>query len=596
MALTRRPLAEVTQELVAAATGKTPADTVIKGGKVINVFTGEILNWDIAIKGDRIATVGEVSHTIGPSTNVIDATGYYLSPGFLDGHVHVESSMVTVTQFARAVLPLGTTGIFMDPHEIANVLGMEGVRLMVEEGLQLPLKVFATMPSCVPAAPAFEDAGAVFGPEEIAEAMKWPGICGLGEMMNFPGVLTGDPGVHGELKATLDAHKPITGHYSMPGDFQGVAAYTAAGIRSDHESVLKEDALNRLRLGMYTKMREGSAWHDVAATVKSLTETAIDSRRAVLVSDDVHPETLLSTGHLNHVVRRAISEGLNPIKAIQAVTINCAECFGMDQELGAIAPGRYADILFLKDLAKVEIEKVMVDGQIIAEKGGLLVDLPAVSYPEFVRSSVHLQEPINKAHFRITAPAGKNSVQIRVMEIIEASVLTKHLIAELPVVNGALEASVEQDLAKVAVIERHGNNKGIGLGFVKGFGFEGGAVASTVAHDSHNLLIVGMNDEDMALAGNTLAECGGGMVAVRDGKVLALLPLPIAGLMSDRPVEEVAAQLSKVHQTWRELGCNLVSPFMTMALLSLPVLPELRLTNRGIVDTVQFRFVDLISS
>ncbi|NLH27213.1 MAG: adenine deaminase, partial [Syntrophomonadaceae bacterium] len=369
MALTRRPLAEVTQELVAAATGKTPADTVIKGGKVINVFTGEILNWDIAIKGDRIATVGDVSHTIGPSTNVIDATGYYLSPGFLDGHVHVESSMVTVTQFARAVLPLGTTGIFMDPHEIANVLGMEGVRLMVEEGLQLPLKVFATMPSCVPAAPAFEDAGAVFGPEEIAEAMKWPGICGLGEMMNFPGVLTGDPGVHGELKATLDAHKPITGHYSMPGDFQGVAAYTAAGIRSDHESVLKEDALNRLRLGMYTKMREGSAWHDVAATVKSLTETAIDSRRAVLVSDDVHPETLLSTGHLNHVVRRAISEGLNPIKAIQAVTINCAECFGMDQELGAIAPGRYADILFLKDLAKVEIEKVMVDGQIIAEKG-----------------------------------------------------------------------------------------------------------------------------------------------------------------------------------------------------------------------------------
>jgi len=596
MALTRRPLAEVTQELVAAATGKTPADTVIKGGNVINVFTGEILNWDIAIKGDRIATVGDVSHTIGPSTKVIDATGYYLCPGFLDGHVHVESSMVTVTQFARAVLPLGTTGIFMDPHEIANVLGMEGVRLMVEEGLQLPLKVFATMPSCVPAAPGFEDAGAVFGPEEIAEAMKWPGICGLGEMMNFPGVLAGDPGVHGELKATLEAHKPITGHYSMPGEFQGVAAYTAAGIRSDHESVLKEDALNRLRLGMYTKMREGSAWHDVAATVKSITETGIDSRRAVLVSDDVHPETILTTGHLNHVVRRAISEGLNPIKAIQAVTINCAECFGMDQELGAIAPGRYADILFLKDLAKVEIEKVMVDGQIIAEKGRLLVDLPAVTYPEFARSSVHLQGPINKTHFRITAPAGRTSVRIRVMEIIEASVLTKHIITELPVVNGSLEASVEQDLAKVAVIERHGNNKGTGLGFVKGFGFKGGAVASTVAHDSHNLLIVGMNDEDMALAGNTLAECGGGMVAVRDGKVLALLPLPIAGLMSDRPVEEVAAQLSKVHQAWRELGCNLVSPFMTMALLSLPVLPELRLTNRGLVDTVQFRFVDLVTS
>ncbi len=596
MVLTRRPLAEVTQELAAAATGKIPADTVIRGGKVINVFTGEILNWDIAIKGDRIATVGDVNHTIGQSTQVIDATGHYLSPGFLDGHVHVESSMVTVTQFARAVLPLGTTGIFMDPHEIANVLGVEGVRLMVEEGLHLPLKVLATMPSCVPAAPGFEDAGAVFGPDEIAKAMNWPGICGLGEMMSFPGVLAGDPKVHGELKATLEAHKPITGHYSMPGEFQGLAAYTAAGIRSDHEAVLKEDALNRLRLGMYTKMREGSAWHDVAATVKSLTETGIDSRRAVLVSDDVHPETLLSIGHLNHVVRRAINEGLNPIKAIQAVTINCAECFGMDQELGAIAPGRFADILFLKDLAKVDIDKVMVDGHIIAQEGRLLVDLPAVEYPEFARNSVHLQQPLNSTHFRVTVPADRTSIQVRVMEIIEASVLTKHLTTELPVVNGVVEASVQHDLAKAAVVERHGNNKGIGFGFVKGFGFHSGAVASTVAHDSHNLLIVGMNDEDMALAGNTLAECGGGMVAVRDGKVLALLPLPIAGLMSDRLVEDVAAQLSKVHQAWEELGCNLVSPFMTMALLSLPVLPELRLTNRGLVDTVKFRFVDLFSS
>ncbi|HHW41300.1 MAG TPA: adenine deaminase [Syntrophomonadaceae bacterium] len=595
MAITRQPLAGVTRELVATATGKVPADTVIRGGKVVNVFTGEILLWDIAIKGDRISSVGEVNHTIGPSTRVIDATGYYLCPGFLDGHVHVESSMVTVTQFARAVLPLGTTGIFMDPHEIANVLGLEGVRLMVEEGLQLPLKVLATMPSCVPAAPGFEDAGAVFGPEEIATAMQWPGICGLGEMMNFPGVLAGDPAVHGELKATLEACKPITGHYSMPGDFQGVAAYAAAGIRSDHEAVLKEDALNRMRLGIYTKMREGSAWHDVAATVKSLTETGIDSRRAVLVSDDVHPETLLSTGHLNHVVRRAISEGLNPIRAIQAVTINTAECFKVDQDLGAIAPGRFADILFLKDLAKVDVDMVMVDGRIIASGGKLLVDLPAVTYPEFVRNSVHLREPLNPGHFRIAAPAGKTRARIRAMEVIEASVLTRHLTVELPAVDGKLEASVTRDLAKVAVVERHGKNGSIGLGFVKGFGLQGGAVASTVAHDSHNLLILGMNDEDMALAGNKLAECGGGMVAVRDGRVLALLPLPIAGLMSDRPVEEVAKLVAELRRAWEALGCRLVSPFMTMALLSLPVLPELRLTNRGLVDTVQFRFVDLLS-
>lgn len=596
MVLSRRPLTEVTQELVAAATGKIPADRVIRGGRVVNVFTGEILAWDIAIKGDRIATVGDVEHTIGSETEVIDADGYYLCPGFMDGHVHVESSMVTVTQFARAVLPGGTTTIFMDPHEIANVLGLEGVKLMVDEGLNLPLKVFATMPSCVPAAPGFEDAGANFGPEEIARAMTWPGICGLGEMMNFPGVLSGDEKVHGELKATMEARKPVTGHYSVPGDFKGLAAYAAAGIISCHESVLKEDALNRLRLGVYAKMREGSAWHDVKETVKSLSETRVDSRRAILVSDDCHPETLLTVGHLNHVVRRAIEEGLDPIRAIQAVTINTAECFGVAQDLGAIAPGRFADILFLKDLAGVEVEKVMADGRVVAAGKKLLLDLPDVTYPAEVRWSVHLKEPLKAEHFEITVSTGQDKIPVRVMEIVEASVVNLHKQVEMLVNNGRLKALPSGDLAKAAVIERHGGNGSMGLGFVRGFGFNGGAVASTVAHDSHNLLILGMNDDDMAVAGNTLAEYGGGMVVVRDGKVLALLPLPVAGLMSDRPVEEVAARVKEVHRAWEELGCRLVSPFMTMSLLSLPVLPELRLTNRGLVDTVQFKFVDLIRS
>ncbi|MTI84504.1 MAG: adenine deaminase [Firmicutes bacterium] len=597
MVLARNPLMEVTRDLVATATGKTPADKVIQNGKVVNVFTGEILNWDVAIKGDRIATVGDVSHTIGPDTEVIDAEGYYLCPGFMDGHVHVESSMVTVTQFARAVLPCGTTTIFMDPHEIANVLGMDGVKLMVEEGLNLPLKVFATMPSCVPAAPGFEDAGAVFGPEEIAEAMTWPGICGLGEMMNFPGVLAGDESVHGELKATMQAGKPITGHYSVPGDFQGLAAYGAAGIISCHESVLTQDALNRLRLGFYAKMREGSAWHDVKATVKSLTETSVDSRRAILVSDDCHPDTLLSSGHLNHVVQRAVNEGLDPIRAIQAVTINTAECFGVAQDLGAIAPGRFADILFLSDLAGVEVEKVMTDGQITADAGKMLADLPEVTYPTNVSSSVHLKEHLKADHFRIVAPTtGTGTARARVMEILEASVLNRHKTEELPVKDGGVEADSTHDIAKAAVVERHGGNGSIGLGLVQGFGLNGGAVASTIAHDSHNLLIVGMNDADMALAGNALAESGGGMVVVRDGKVLALLPLPIAGLMSDKSVEEVADRVKGVHDAWQELGCRLVSPFMTMSLLSLPVLPELRLTNRGLVDTLSFSFVDLVQS
>lgn len=588
-------LAAMTQELVAVATGRLPADVVIRGGKVINVFTGEILDWDIAIKNGRIAMVGDVSHCIGPETEVIEASGFYLAPGFLDGHLHVESSMVTVTQFARAVLPHGTTTIFMDPHEIANVLGLEGVKLMVEEGRNLPLRVYATMPSCVPAAPGLEDAGATFGPEEVAMAMQWENIIGLGEMMNFPGVLNGDEGVHGEIRVTLEAGKPVTGHYSLPDIEKGLPAYAAAGICCCHESTRAVDALARMRLGMYAMMREGSAWHDIHETVKSLTEHRIDARRAILVTDDTHPETLLSLGHLDHVVRRAINEGLNPVTAIQAVTLNTAECFGVAQDLGSIAPGRWADIVFLSDLASVKIEKVMVAGRIVAEKGKLTIELPSVDYPLQVKNSVRLKEPLKASHFQIPAPPGRDKVLVRVIRIIEASVLTRHTLVEMEAEDGYLKASPSRDIAKVAVVERHRATGTMALGFVQGFGLKAGAVASTVAHDSHNLLIIGVNEEDMALAGNTLATCGGGLVAVQDGQVLALLPLPVAGLMSDQPVEVVAGQVEEVLKAWRKLGCELVSPFMTMALLSLPVIPELRLTNRGLVDTLEFKFVPIVA-
>lgn len=590
----RRPLAELTAELAAAAQGKVKADTVIRGGKVVNVFTAEIQAADVAIRAGRVVLVGKAEHTIGPETKVIDASGYYLVPGLLDGHIHVESSMVSVTQFARAVLPSGTTTVFMDPHEIANVFGMRGIRLMVEEGKNLPLKVYATMPSCVPAAPGFEDAGAVIGPAEVAEAMTWDGIIGLGEMMNFPGVLAGDPNVHGELRATMAAGKVITGHYSIPETEVGLQAYAAAGIASCHESTRKEDALARLRLGMYAKMREGSAWHDIKATVKSVTEENIDTRRAVVVSDDTHPATLLKVGHLNHVIRRAIEEGVNPIRAIQMATLNTAECFGVSRDLGSIAPGRCADILFVPDLAEFRPEKVMVDGEIVAAGGKLLVDLPSYPYPEWATRSVHLGRELSAEDFFIPAQGAHGEARVRVIRVIEAKVGTLSEQATVPVRDGRLYAAPDRDVAKVACVERHGGPGNMGLGFVTGFGLTGGAVASTVAHDSHNLLIVGMSEADMALAGNTLAGYGGGMVVVREGRVLALLPLPIAGLMSPEPVEEVDAKVRELEEAWRALGCRLVSPFMTMALLSLPVLPELRITNRGLVDTLKFEFVEVL--
>lgn len=592
----RYQLSEVTEELVAVATGKKPAEVVLKGGKLINVNTAEVLpNTDVAISHGRIALVGDASHTIGPDTQVIDCQGLYISPGFMDGHIHVESSMVTVRQYARAVIPHGTTSIFMDPHEIANVLGMDGIRLMIEDSREVPLRVYTAMPSCVPAAPGFEDAGAVLGPKEIAEAMQWEEVVGLGEMMNFPGVLNGDANVHGELKATLEAQKTITGHYSMPETGSGLNAYIATGVRCDHESVRPEDALAKMRLGMYVQLREGSAWHDVKETVKSITENRVDTRYATLVSDDTHPNTLLELGHLDHVVKRAIEEGVNPITAIQMVTINVAQCFSMDKDLGSISPGRWADIVFISDLTKVKVEKVMINGQLVADGGKLLVDIPEARYPDFARQTMNLGRTLKPEDFAIpTANPEAKEATVRVMEIIEAKVGTWARQRVLPVKEGLVQNDLAQDVIKAAVIERHKATGTMGKAFVQGFQLKAGAVASTVAHDSHNLLIVGTNDADMALAGNKLAEVGGGMVAVKDGEVIALLPLPIAGLMSDQPVERVAVLVEKLDQAWKDLGCPLVSPFMTMALLALAVLPELRLTNRGLVDTVNFQIVDVI--
>ncbi|NLN07084.1 MAG: adenine deaminase [Firmicutes bacterium] len=575
--------------------GRQPAQLVVRNANLVNVHTCEIQpGTDIAVSEGRIALVGDAGHTIGPETTVVDAGGMYLVPGFLDGHIHVESSMVSVTEFARSVLPCGTTAIFMDPHEIANVLGLEGVRLMHEEGRIVPLRVFTTVPSCVPAAPGMEDAGAAIGPADVREALSWDGVVGLGEMMNYPGVITGDPSTHAIIKETLKAGKVVTGHFAMAAGGKELAAYRAAGCTSCHESVTKEDALAKLRSGMYTMLREGSAWHDIKATIRAITEEGIDSTYAILCSDDTHPETILQRGHLNHVIGRAIQEGMNPIRAVQMATINTARYFRCDHELGSIAPGKYADFSLLSDLAEVKVEKVFIAGQQVAAGGKLLVPLPKKTYPAFARQSVRLKRRLTEDDFAVPVPKTDSPVTVRVIEIKEAQVVTQEKLCKMIPHNGYLLQDTERDMAKIAVFERHKGTGSYAVGFVTGFGFTSGAVASTVAHDSHNLLVVGTNDQDMAFAGNVLADCGGGMVAVADGKVLALVELPLAGLMSYQPVEAVAKAVAGLADVWKTLGCTLVSPFMTMALLSLPVIPALRLTNRGLVDVNSFSFVDLI--
>ena len=588
----KTPLWECSQTLSAVAGGAAYADLVIKNAKLVNVCTREIQeNISVAIVCGRIALVGDAEHCIGPDTQVIDAQGQYLAPSFLDGHIHVESSMMGVGEYARSVVPHGTSGIYMDPHEIYNVLGMRGIKAMLEDAKRTPLKAMLTTPSCVPAVPGFEDTGSFVGPAEIEEIMKWDECVGLGEMMNFPGVLGSTDHAHGITGNTLKAGKIVTGHYSLPETGKGLNAYIAAGIRCCHESTREEDALAKMRLGMYAMLREGSAWHDLKEVSKAVKNHEVDSRFAVLISDDTHPHTLLAQGHLDHIVRRAVEEGIDAVTAIQMVTINCAQCFQMDHELGSITPGKCADMVLLNNLDDLQVTKVWIDGDLVAENGAMTKELAPYEYPEWATHSMHVGETITADTFKI--PASAEEVTVRAIEVIPAHVGSIERFITLKAQNGYLESDPAQDTLKTVVFERHHETGTKGIGFVKGFGIECGAMASTVAHDAHNLLVIGTNDEDMALAANTLIECGGGMVAVQNGKVLGVVPLPIAGLMNDKPAEEMSEMVEALEAAWAQIGCSMPSPFMTMALIPLACLPELRLTNRGLVDCRTFEFVPL---
>ena len=593
----RSKLWEITKELVATALGKIKADLVIKNGTLVNVYTGELVeNVNVAVKGDRIAHIGnKIDHVIGDHTEVIDAKGNYLVPGFLDGHVHIESSMLLPSEFAKAVLPHGTTAVFADPHEIANVLGLKGIKLMLEDSKDLPLKVYIAIPSCVPASfPEFETAGASIGPKEVEEVLQWENVVALAEMMNYPGVLMGDDKVHGEIQVTLKHGKVVEGHYADPELDEKLSAYIAAGITSCHESTRRIDALERARRGIWAMIREGSAWHDLEEVIKAVTERRIDTRRIILVTDDRHPEDILVEGHIDHVVRRAIQEGVDPITAIQMVTVNTAEHYKVDLDVGGIAPAKFADILIVEDLAKVKISTVIANGKVVAKDGKLVVDIKRKEVPEWATKTMNVKRKLTPEDFVIKAPIKEGTVKAHVVQVIEAKVTTKHLIEEIPVVNYELKPRIEDDIAKAAVIERHHASGDMGIGLVKGFGFKEGAIASTVAHDSHNLLVAGVDEEDMAFAANKLIDVGGGMIVVRNQEILGLVELPVAGLMSTEDVETVSEKVRKLAEGWRQIGRKMVSPFMTMALLSLSVLPELRITDQGIIDTLKFQKIPLI--
>uniref|UniRef100_UPI003F55E02F adenine deaminase n=1 Tax=Terribacillus aidingensis TaxID=586416 RepID=UPI003F55E02F len=593
----RTKLYEAAKRLGEVALGKRPADLIIRDGVLVNVFTGELLeHTDVVVSGDRIALVGKaLKEHEGPDTKVIEANGQYLVPGLIDGHMHVESTMLSVTEFSKAALAKGTTTVFMDPHEIANVFGIEGVRYMHEEGQQLPLKVYTTFPSCVPATDDLEDAGASLSVADIQEGLTWENVQGLGEVMNFPGVVYGDSKMHGEIAETIKAGKTVTGHFPSE-DPYALQAYIAAGVTSDHETIAKEDALAKLRAGLHVQIREGSAWRDVKEVIKVITEYNVDTRNISLVTDDVYPETLITKGHMNHVVRRAIEEGLDPVTAIQLATINSARYFHMENDIGSISAGKFADLLLIEDLQQMEAATVIADGSIQFENGELQQAFPTYTYPDAVRSSVHLAREMKADDFLHHTDRSDGDVKVNVVRAIEGSARTEKMTAILQVQDGAVQIDKEQDIIHLACIERHKGTGQISNVFVHGFQFQHGAVASTVAHDSHNLLVMGVNREDMAIAANRLAEIGGGLVAVRDGEVLAELPMPIAGLMSDQPLETVVEQVSSLVKAWENLGCSITDPIMTFSLIALAVIPEIRVTNRGLADVTTFELIDVVIS
>ena len=567
------------QQLLSCARGETPCDLVLKNGQVINTFTGEILNQDVGIFHGRIAGIGQYN-----GHSEVDLKGRYICPGFIEGHIHIESSMLSPARFARAVVPRGTTAVVCDPHEIANVLGVEGVRYMLESGKNLPLDIFSMIPSCVPATD-METNGATLNPEDIDALLDEPGVPGLAEMMNFPGTIGGAPAILAKLQTALDRGLVIDGHAPGVTDKQ-LQAYCGAGISSDHECTTMEEAREKLRAGMYIFIREGSTAKNLEALLPLITPES--AQWFLLVSDDRHPDDLMAQGHLDHVLRRTVALGLDPITALKMVTINPAVRFNLKMR-GALAPGYLADAVVLDDLNNFIVHQVYKEGRLVAQDGRTIDQhfRPIQTVKDVSPTgSVHIDW--SAVDFRIPARSGK----IRVIECVAEQIITG--MAELTPTISENEAVADptRDLLKIAVIERHRATGNMTNGFVRGFGLREGAMASTVAHDSHNLIVVGTNDELMLTAARLVADSGGGIALLSHGKSI-VLPLPVAGLMSTDSLQEVTKTLFELKHFAEELKIKIRNPFMLLSFLALPVIPTLKITDKGLVDVISFQTVPL---
>ena len=570
------------ENIINVARGLEKADLVIKNANVVNVLSEEIYKGDIAIVDGIIAGIGENYS----GKKEIDVNGAYVSPSFIDGHVHLESAMLLPKEFASVVLPAGTTTVIIDPHEISNVLGLHGISFMHEAVKNLPMDVFTMLPSCVPATP-FETSGFDLNSYDLSLLIDKPWVLGLAEMMNFPGVLNLDNNVMAKLELAKSKEKRIDGHAPYLSG-KDLCAYVASGVKSDHECTTPEEAIERIRLGMYVMIREGTAAKDLDALLPVLKNC--NTRKCIFVTDDRHPSDLKE--HINGMVRRAVEAGVDPIKAIQVASLNTAEYFGL-QNLGAIAPGYKADLLVLPDLKSFKPDIVMKNGNVIAHNGKLAIEIPQ-GEALAVRNSVNVRW-ITPEDFKISVNEPDGKIGVKALEVIPHQLITKSVETEALVEDGNAISNIENDTLKICVIERHRATGNIGKGFVQGFNLKCGAIASTVAHDSHNMIVIGTNDADMYTAAVALIKCKGGKVVVKDGEIISELALPIAGLMSDREFDYVVDKCEELNQAAHSIGCELNDPFMTMGFLSLPVIPELKITDKGVFDTNKFDFIDVIN-
>ncbi len=569
-------------QLIDVAAGRTPADLVLRNGRIVNVFTGEIMSGDIAVAHGRIAGIGRYD-----GAEIVDLENRYVSPGFIDGHVHIESSMLSVPEFTRLVCAHGTTAVITDPHEIANVMGTDGIRYMLTSSKHCPVHVYVMLSSCVPASP-LEGAGAELVAEDLAPLLSDRWVLGLAEMMNYPGVINGDPAIIEKLNMSAD--RIIDGH--CPGlTGQALQAYIAAGIASDHESTSAAEAREKLRHGLFVMIREGSQARNLEALLPVVTAESID--RFMFVTDDKDVEDILDEGHINHIIRRAVELGMAPQTAIRLATINPARYFGL-RGLGAIAPGYAASLAILDDLATCRVTHTYKDGRLVAEDGRCVDEQSSHRKPPVMRSTINVHR-IEPQQFAIRCD--NHDVQpVHLIEVYEGQLVTGRRVDKLPVRDGEVLADPGRDIAKLVVIDRHQASGRMGFGFIHGLALMRGAIAGSVGHDAHNIVVAGTNDQDIHQAAVHVVRMRGGLCAVLDGEILADMPLTIAGLMSDSAAEDAGNQLRKLHRATAErLGCKFGKPFMALSFMSLSVIGALKVTDQGLIDVDEFKVIDLFA-